>query len=404
MYSMAPGAGSKRAAGAQGFAGHGGGKRRAVDQSLEEDVVPESRQYMELLTFEKHLDSLMARKRGEYLTAQRNPQKNTKRPLRVFLSCTAKMDEEGRLRWTMRVDGKIQVDGLQKKHKKQFSNFLDRMFVEFLADSPGGGAVGSSPAVAESAEWQRSPSVEESDGFEIVRTAEGLTGPVQARVLLYLQHEPSQHRLAPELAGMIGLFQGTRHEVIRAIWEYVTVNKLQDAENPEIINCDKYMQQCFPGETQLNFTEIPVKLNQLFLPLQPVELIYTIPMVGGQPAREIYDVWVEVDDGEHEQIDLQAHKDLEPAIDTKRDEIARLKAEIGEARQKREFMLMFAKDPKEFLVAWLGSQARETRDEGAKGALTEEQRAANFYNTPYSKEAVYRYYGEMLKKRHEELK
>jgi SWI/SNF-related matrix-associated actin-dependent regulator of chromatin subfamily D len=278
------------------------------------------------------------------------------------------------------------------------------MFVEFLADSSGGGAAASSPAVAESAEWQRSPSVEESDGFEIVRTAEYVTGPVQARVLLYLQHEPSEHRLAPELAGMIGLFQGTRHEVIRAIWEYVTVNKLQDMENPEMINCDKYMQQCFPGEAQLNFSEIPVKLNRLFLPLQPVELLYTIPQMGGQPAREIYDVWVQIEDGENEQIDLQAHKDLEPAIDLKRDDIARLKAEIGEARQKREFMLMFAKDPKEFLVTWLASQARETADEAAKGALTEEQRAANFYNTQHSKQAVYRYYGGLLAKRHKELK
>lgn len=401
MYRMTA-SGGKRAA--HGGTGQGVGKRRALDPSVAdiEDVVPESRQYMELLALEKHLDMAMARKKTAYLNAQRHAQQKVKKQLRVFLSCIAK-EENGKLSWKFKVDGKLPQELQKYKTKRQFSNFLDRIFVEFLAKSTDGGSGGQLPAVADSAEWQRSASVEESDGFEIERTAENLTSAVQARVLLYLQHDPAKHRLAPELAGMLGIYQSTRQEVVRALWEYVVLNKLQDPVTPTVIRCDKYMLQCFPGDPQLPFSEIPAKLNRLFLPTQPVELFFEIPETGGQPPRQIYDVAVDVDDSDYERMDLQSHKDLEPFIDKKRDEISMLKKEIGEARLKREFMLTFATDPQEFLAVWLASQAREMVDEGAKGILTEEERAASFYSKQSSKEAVYRYYEEVLRNRHEEL-
>jgi SWI/SNF-related matrix-associated actin-dependent regulator of chromatin subfamily D len=310
--------------------------------------------------------------------------------LRVFLSCTTENSGDNEVTWSLKVDGKLMDDA--QKGKRKFSSFIRRMFVEF---DEGGSEV-------KSAEWQRSTSMGESDGFDVTRKGMANGVGVAAKVLLYLHHDPAKFELAEDFATMVGLFHATRHDAIAALWQYIKDHQLQDKEEPEFINCDPYMQKIFQGAARIRFTDIPGKLNRLLLPPSPVVLEYIIPMTVGVSAREIYDVEVEVDDGNRDNI-VALFDDIEPEVNTFQDQISALKGEIDEAREKREFMMNFARDPKEFLVCWLASEARENQS-AEQGQLTEEQRTAAYYNDHKAQEAVYRYYASVLQERTNALK
>jgi len=367
---------------------------------LHPDVVPESKQYLELLEFEKQLDSLMARKKIEYSDTLRKPPAQLKRNLRIFLSCAVENDEAtGGTAWTLRIDGKL-LDDEKRTYtsKRKFSSFLRRMYVEFN----GNGS--ADEAAAKPAEWQRSASVGDSDGFDLTRTSSGgvPAGHVDAKILLHLMHSPAKFELKKELADMIGLFHATRHEAIAALWQYIKERKLQDREEPEWINCDDYMQRVFPGVARMKFTDIPSQLDRVLLPLSPVVLHYKIPMELGQHKREIYDLEVEVDDPNRD-VMATMFDSIDGEVRVLDSQVAVLKRELDESREKREFMLNFSRDPKEFLASWLASQARENNAVAAVGTLSEEQRAAPFYTDHRAQEAVYRYYATVLQKRTKEL-
>ena len=137
--------------------------------------------------------------------------------------------------------------------------------------------------------------------------------------------------------------------------------------------------------------------------LSPLTLKYTIPMEYGQHKREVYELEVEVEDPNRDAM-APLFDDIEPEVRAFDSQLAVLKREIDESREKREFMLNFARDPREFLACWLASQARENDAGNAEGRLSEEQRAAAFYNDHRTVEAVLRYYGAVLSARTRHLK
>lgn len=150
------------------------------------------------------------------------------------------------------------------------------------------------------------------------------------------------------------------------------------------------------------FTDIPSQLDRVLLPLSPVVLHYKIPMELGQHKREIYDLEVEVDDPNRD-VMATMFDSIDGEVRVLDSQVAVLKRELDESREKREFMLNFSRDPKEFLASWLASQARENNAVAAVGTLSEEQRAAPFYTDHRAQEAVYRYYATVLQKRTKEL-
>lgn len=167
------------------------------------------------------------------------------------MSCAVENDDAtGDTAWTLRIDGKL-LDDEKRTYtsKRKFSSFLRRMYVEFN----GNGS--ADEAAAKPAEWQRSASVGDSDGFDLTRTSSGgvPAGHVDAKILLHLMHSPAKFELKKELADMIGLFHATRHEAIAALWQYIKERKLQDREEPEWINCDDYMQRVFPGVARMKY-------------------------------------------------------------------------------------------------------------------------------------------------------
>lgn len=150
-------------------------KKRLADKILPQKVrelVPESQAYMDLLAFERKLDSTIMRKRLDIQEALKRPMKQ-KRKLRIFISNTTfpaavkESDESGdpgTAGWELRVEGRLLDEDHRKqtdssKSKRKFSSFFKSLVIELEKDlyGPDNHLV----------EWRRIATTQETDGFQV---------------------------------------------------------------------------------------------------------------------------------------------------------------------------------------------------------------------------------------------
>lgn len=81
-------------------------------------------------------------------------------------------------------------------------------------------------------EWHPQPNQPLLDGFEVMRRGDA---NVDCRVLLHVAHQPERFRVLPPLNDLLGVQEGTRSEVMSALWQWVKVVGAQDKEDPTII-------------------------------------------------------------------------------------------------------------------------------------------------------------------------
>ena len=147
-------------------------KKKLADKILPQKVrelVPESQAYMDLLAFERKLDSTIMRKRLDIQEALKRPMKQ-KRKLRIFISNTSFPAREGEgeegsvASWELRVEGRLIDDDKRvdpAKTKRKFSSFFKSLVIELDKDlyGPDNHLV----------EWHRTPTTQETDGFQVYR-------------------------------------------------------------------------------------------------------------------------------------------------------------------------------------------------------------------------------------------
>uniref|UniRef100_A0A672JXN8 SWI/SNF-related matrix-associated actin-dependent regulator of chromatin subfamily D member 3-like n=1 Tax=Sinocyclocheilus grahami TaxID=75366 RepID=A0A672JXN8_SINGR len=337
--------------------------------------------------------SAKRRKMADKILPQRQ-----KRKLRLYISNTfnpAKPDaedSEGSIAsWELRVEGKLLDD--PGKLKRKFSSFFKSLVIELDKDlyGPDNHLV----------EWHRTPTTQETDGFQVKRPGDV---SVRCTLLLMLDYQPPQFKLDPRLARLLGIHTQTRSSIIQALWQYVKTNKLQDSHDKEYINCDKYFQQIFDGP-RLKFSEIPQRLTNLLLPPDPIVINHIISVdPNDQKKTACYDIDVEVEDP------LKAQMSSFLLSTANQQEIASLDNKIHETIEsinqlkiQRDFMLSFSRDPKSYIQDWLKSQSRDLKLMTDVVGNPEEERRAEFYHQPWSQEAVSRYFYCKIQQRRQEL-
>uniref|UniRef100_A0A8C1G260 SWI/SNF related BAF chromatin remodeling complex subunit D3b n=1 Tax=Cyprinus carpio carpio TaxID=630221 RepID=A0A8C1G260_CYPCA len=357
-------------------------RRKMADKILPQrirELVPESQAYMDLLAFERKLDQTIMRKRVDIQEALKRPMKQ-KRKLRLYISNTfnpAKPDaedSEGSIAcWELRVEGKLLDD--PGKMKRKFSSFFKSLVIELDKDlyGPDNHLV----------EWHRTPTTQETDGFQVKRPGDV---NVRCTLLLMLDYQPPQFKLDPRLARLLGIHTQTRSSIIQALWQYVKTNKMQDSHDKEYINCDKYFQQYYGSV---------VDCTLLFL--------YSVD-ANDQKKTACYDIDVEVEDP------LKAQMSSFLLSTANQQEIASLDNKIHETIEsinqlkiQRDFMLSFSRDPKGYIQDWLKSQSRDLKLMTDVVGNPEEERTAEFYHQPWSQEAVSRYFYCKIQQRRQEL-
>ncbi|XP_071957119.1 SWI/SNF-related matrix-associated actin-dependent regulator of chromatin subfamily D member 1-like isoform X3 [Antedon mediterranea] len=378
-------------------------KKKMGDKILPQrvrDLVPESQAYMDLLAFERKLDTTIMRKRLDIQEALKRPVKQ-KRKLRVFISNTfypGKPDvgeeEEGAVAsWELRVEGRLLDDAsgpkYDSKQKRKFSSFFKSLVIELDKElyGPDNHLV----------EWHRTQTTTETDGFQVKRPGDQ---NVKCTLLLLLDHQPPQYKLDPRLARLLGVHTQTRAVIISALWQYIKTHKLQDPHERVFINCDMYFKQIFEC-SRLKFSEIPQRLHALLHPPEPIVIHHTIQVEGSdQKKTACYDIDVEVDDTLKDQmksflLSTASQQDIQ-ALDNKIHETVET---INQLKIQREFMLGFARDPQVFINEWLVSQTRDLKTMTDVVGNPEEERRSESYNMPWTQEAVFRYFYSKVQQR-----
>ncbi|XP_008478264.1 brahma-associated protein of 60 kDa [Diaphorina citri] len=379
-------------------------KKKLADKILPQkvrDLVPESQAYMDLLAFERKLDSTIMRKRLDIQEALKRPMKQ-KRKLRIFISNTfypAKESGEGEegsvASWELRVEGRLLEDSKNdpNKVKRKFSSFFKSLVIELDKDlyGPDNHLV----------EWHRTPTTQETDGFQVKRPGDK---NVRCTILLLLDYQPLQFKLDPRLARLLGVHTQTRPVIISALWQYIKTHKLQDAHEREFINCDKFFEQIFSCP-RMKFAEIPQRLNPLLHPPDPIVINHIISVEGlEQKQTACYDIDVEVDDTLKTQMNnfllSTASQQEIQSLDNKIHETVET---INSLKTNREFFLSFAKDPQQFINKWIISQTRDLKTMTDVVGNPEEERRSDFYYQPWAEEAVCRYFYSKVQQKRAEL-
>lgn len=380
-------------------------KKKLADKILPQkvrDLVPESQAYMDLLAFERKLDSTIMRKRLDIQEALKRPMKQ-KRKLRVFISNTfypakdaGEGGEDGSVAsWELRVEGRLLDDPKNdpNKVKRKFSSFFKSLVIELDKDlyGPDNHLV----------EWHRTATTQETDGFQVKRPGDK---NIRCTILLLLDYQPLQFKLDPRLARLLGVHTQTRPVIINALWQYIKTHKLQDVHEREYINCDKYLEQIFACP-RMKFAEIPQRLNPLLHPPDPIVINHIISVEGTeQKQTACYDIDVEVDDTLKTQMNnfllSTASQQEIQGLDNKIHETVET---INQLKTNREFFLSFAKDPQQFINKWIISQTRDLKTMTDVVGNPEEERRADYYYQPWAQEAVCRYFYTKVQQKRAEL-
>ncbi|KAG5891367.1 hypothetical protein JTB14_007607 [Gonioctena quinquepunctata] len=386
-------------------------KKKLADKILPQkvrDLVPESQAYMDLLAFERKLDSTIMRKRLDIQEALKRPMKQ-KRKLRIFISNTfypAKEPQpdgpegpcqEGSVAsWELRVEGRLLDDSKNdpNKVKRKFSSFFKSLVIELDKDlyGPDNHLV----------EWHRTLTTQETDGFQVKRPGDK---NVRCTILLLLDYQPLQFKLDPRLARLLGVHTQTRPVIISALWQYIKTHRLQDAHEREYIVCDKYLEQIF-NCARMKFAEIPQRLNPLLHPPDPIVINHVISVEGGAESKQTacYDIDVEVDDTLKTQMNnfllSTASQQEIQGLDSKIHETVDT---INQLKTNREFFLSFAKDPQHFIHKWIVSQTRDLKTMTDVVGNPEEERRSDFFYQPWAQEAVCRYFYTKVQQKRAEL-
>ncbi|XP_048698040.1 SWI/SNF-related matrix-associated actin-dependent regulator of chromatin subfamily D member 3 isoform X5 [Caretta caretta] len=363
-------------------------RKRTAPQQVQQQQVQQQQQATQTRT-----RSAKRRKMADKILPQRQ-----KRKLRLYISNTfnpAKSDaddSDGSIAsWELRVEGKL-LDDISKQ-KRKFSSFFKSLVIELDKDlyGPDNHLV----------EWHRTPTTQETDGFQVKRPGDV---SVRCTLLLMLDYQPPQFKLDPRLARLLGIHTQTRSAIIQALWQYIKTNKLQDSHDKEYINCDKYFQQIFDCP-RLKFSEIPQRLTNLLLPPDPIVINHIISVdPNDQKKTACYDIDVEVEDplkGQMSSFLLSTANQQEiTALDNKIHETIE---SINQLKIQRDFMLSFSKDPKGYIQDLLRSQSRDLKVMTDVVGNPEEERRAEFYHEPWSQEAVSRYFYCKIQQRRQEL-
>ncbi|XP_075773672.1 SWI/SNF-related matrix-associated actin-dependent regulator of chromatin subfamily D member 3 isoform X8 [Pelodiscus sinensis] len=368
-------------------------RKRAAPQQVQQQQVPQQQVQPQQQATQTRSRSAKRRKMADKILPQRQ-----KRKLRLYISNTfnpAKSDaddSDGSIAsWELRVEGKL-LDDLSKQ-KRKFSSFFKSLVIELDKDlyGPDNHLV----------EWHRTPTTQETDGFQVKRPGDV---SVRCTLLLMLDYQPPQFKLDPRLARLLGIHTQTRSAIIQALWQYIKTNKLQDSHDKEYINCDKYFQQIFDCP-RLKFSEIPQRLTNLLLPPDPIVINHIISVdPNDQKKTACYDIDVEVEDplkGQMSSFLLSTANQQEiTALDNKIHETIE---SINQLKIQRDFMLSFSKDPKGYIQDLLRSQSRDLKVMTDVVGNPEEERRAEFYHEPWSQEAVSRYFYCKIQQRRQEL-
>ncbi|KAI3454992.1 hypothetical protein Pfo_011655 [Paulownia fortunei] len=377
------------------------GKRKLPDNTIPEKVVailPESALYTRLLEFESRVDAALARKKIDIVESLKNPVRAQK-VLRIYIFNTyanqtgtnSEKENAEPPSWSLRIIGRILEDGkdpgleglVQRSSSSypKFSSFFKKITI-YLDQNlyPDNHVI----------LWESSRSPVLHEGFEVKRKGDK---EFTAIVRLEMNYAPEKFKLSPALQEVLGIEVETRSRIMAALWHYVKMRKLQIPGDTSSFMCDPPLRKVF-GEEKLKFSMVTQKITPHLTPPGHIHLEHRIKLSGGSPAgNTCYDVLVDVPLLlEKELSTFLANLEKNKEIDACDEAISSAMKKIHEHLRRRAFFLGFSQSPAEFINTLIASQARDLKLAAADTRRdVEKERRAEFYNQPWTEDAVIRY-------------
>lgn len=374
-------------------------KKRLIDKVCAAkilEIIPESQAYHDMFAFERKLDFNISRKTLDIQEALKRPTR-VKKTLRIFISNLFYTHQDtGAPSWELRIEGRLTEDS--RSQKRKFSSFFKTLVIEL--DSA---IYGPNDHLIE---WNRTPTVTETDGFQIRRNGDQ---PVKCTILFQLEYQPKHFKIDKRLARLLGKQTDTRPAILAALWQYIKNKSLQDPKEREFINNDKYLRAIFECK-RMKYSEIPEKLGGLLSPPDPIVINHSIVRGVGETQRSIYDIDIEVEENVRESTigSLMMPNASVQELAQLDEKICDTLESIKMTRTTFDLFTSFAKDPHQFTNRWLAShsgdlsknattndqnqsQAQSSLHSAQQGDSDEERRADYFYQ-PWIQEAVCRYF------------
>ncbi|WWC95792.1 hypothetical protein V866_002658 [Kwoniella sp. B9012] len=298
--------------------------------------------------------------------------------------------------WVMKIEGRLLDSGNTRldRNKRKFSTFLNRVVVEFdnreAPTFPEGNIV----------EWHTQNLAPPLDGFEILRRGDR---NINARIIIHLSHSPDRFKVLQPLADLIQMKEGTRSEIINAVWKLVKVVGAQDKDDGTVIKPVGGLEKIFPqGQETIAFHQLPEIATRYLTHPDPIVIPYTVQVDKDFNFHpKCFDIPIELEDPLKSKMSslVQSFEGKEGK------EIVQLEDKVGElayfardVKQKRDFLESFASNPQAFIQNWLAVQARDLDQmlgyqigtPGLNGGNIREEdlRRSDLFSLPWVDEAV----------------
>jgi SWI/SNF-related matrix-associated actin-dependent regulator of chromatin subfamily D len=191
---------------------------------------------------------------------------------------------------------------------------------------------------------------------------------------------------------------------VAALWQYIKRNKLQDPDEREYVNNDKYLKEVF-GIERMKFCEIPQRLQAHLQQPDPIVINYAIdPAKMNVKKPTCYDIQIELDDGVRDLMSSFLNStNSQQELTALEGKIHETVEGINQLKVHRDFFLSFAVNPLKFMKDWLESQTTDLKVMTDTVGNTEEERRSKFYDQVWTHEAVHRYFYRQVQSKRAEL-
>ncbi|KAL5621261.1 hypothetical protein BROUX41_006731 [Berkeleyomyces rouxiae] len=383
--------------------------RKPTDKNMPEGIdkcIPDAElvaHYNKLRNYERRLDATITRKRLDALDSVNRYPKHW-RTLRIWISNT--VEDQPWQQTSLNVDSFDFSSTVDSTYKVKIQT---RLLPDELAHDDtssdgdekmgeGGGSGGSGGSAADTAyhlahfframtvefpashapeqavEWKRpdlppnTPSyapLPENLRFDELAFRRNGDDNINVTIHLTRLEEPERYLLSPELAEVVDMPEGTRQDVVQALYEYISHFKLQEDEERRNFRCDDPLRKIVNSEVG----HIPMLGDYItphLRPLAPISLPYTIRVdkaFHSNPVATVYDVRVLVDPPVKAQIvkfiSHPSYATMLREVSGLDEQLASLIQAICVSKAKRTFFTALANDPVLFLRKWLSSQQRD---------------------------------------------
>jgi SWI/SNF-related matrix-associated actin-dependent regulator of chromatin subfamily D len=245
--------------------------------------------YTRLVDLENTIDSHINQERRKIQQLFNAAPSALKGILRIHIYNTSSrpQSEEQSAVWSLRIQGRLIWPDLAELYSRnvlpagyipKFSSFF-RLVQVFL---PGN----------EKVEWLKQQLPRETDGIEIKRSG---YGDSEIKIVLHIDHKPPHYKLSNELCAFLGTSEESKENILQALWEYISLYKLQDPEEKKFINNDASLFKIF-GEERTDISFIQSKINKHLADCDPVVIIHKIKIGDWTETEHLYDILVDFED------------------------------------------------------------------------------------------------------------